>query len=373
MSTTVDRAQVLAYRIARQGLPTQNQHRSSTPVDDLDIVDLGVQDTPPGSSRLALGVRTDADVDAHNLVRAWTLRASPFLHHAEDLPKFAAALWPHSERDALGKVAWQRSVMQKSGITATQAIRYTAEAMQECITSPTVKGVASTAVSKVVPKALVSYCRGCQAEHVFESLFRLAALPGGLRLDLDQSPPLLVPIENWPGIPEEQHGTDDLITLFLTFVGPASYGDVAAWLTTTQTEIKEVWPAQGLVEVDIDGRKAWIPESEMDLLLDPPEPPRALLVPTSDPFLQDRNKLFLVPDKAHHKTLWPVIGQPGAVLVDGDIVGIWRTKATRKKLEVKITEFMPIPPDAQGDVEAEAGRIAALRGIQESVVSGYAS
>ncbi|ALG07326.1 winged helix DNA-binding domain-containing protein [Kibdelosporangium phytohabitans] len=362
MSTTVDRARVLAYRIARQGL-----HRAATTVDELDVVALGVQDTPPGSARLALGVRTEADVDDHSLVRAWTLRASPFLHRAGDLPKLAAALWPHSERDALGKVAWQRSVMRKSGITATQAIRYTAEAMRECVTSPTVKGVASTAVSKLVPKALVSYCRGCQAEHVFESLFRLAALPGGLRLDLDQSPPLLVPIEDWPGIPVEQSGADELITRYLTFVGPASTADVAAWLTTTQAEVKAMWPADGLVEVDVDGRAAWIPESEVDLLLDPPEPPRALLLPTSDPFMQDRNKLMLVPDKAHHKAMWPVIGQPGAVVVDGDVAGLWRAKASgRGKLEIRITAFTPVEPDAREALEDQARLIGALRGIAET-------
>nr|WP_042194685.1 winged helix DNA-binding domain-containing protein [Kibdelosporangium sp. MJ126-NF4]CEL21479.1 hypothetical protein [Kibdelosporangium sp. MJ126-NF4]CTQ95954.1 hypothetical protein [Kibdelosporangium sp. MJ126-NF4] len=364
MRTTVDRARVLAYRIARQGL-----HRTATPVDDLDVVALGVQDTPPGSSRLALGVRTEADVDDHTLVRAWTVRASPFLHRAEDLPMLAAALWPHSERDALGKVAWQRSVMQTSGITATQAIRYTAEAMRECVTSPTVKGVASTAVSRLVPKALVSYCRGCQAEHVFESLFRLAALPGGLRLDLAQSPPLLVPIEDWPGIPEQQSGADELIRRYLTFLGPARVADVAAWLTTTQAEVRQIWPTDGLVEVDVDGRAAWIPESEVDLLLDPPEPPRALLVPTSDPFMQERDKLMLVPDKAHHKAMWPVIGQPGAVLVDGDVAGIWRVKASgRRKLEVRITEFTPVEPDAWQAIEAQAQLIGAVRDIAETIV-----
>ncbi|MBP2319924.1 hypothetical protein JOF56_000309 [Kibdelosporangium banguiense] len=359
--TSVDRAQVLAYRIARQGL-----HRTNTPPGELDVVDLGIQDTPPGAARLALGVRTDASLTDHGLVRAWTLRASPFLHHPQDLPKLAAALWPHSERDALGKVAWQRSVMQKSGITATQALRYTAEAMRECITSPTVKGVASAAVSKVVPKALVSFCRGCQAEHVFESLFRLAALPGGLRLDLDQSPPLLVPIDDWPGIPGEQAGADELIRTYLRFVGPASIGDVAAWLTTTQTEVKQIWPA-GLAEVDVDGRATWLPESEIDLLLDPPEPPRALLLPTSDPFLQDRNKPFVLPDKAYHKVMWPVIGQPGAVLVDGDVAGVWRTRASgRKKLEIRITEFTPIEQDARTVLAQEADRIGELRGVEQT-------
>jgi hypothetical protein len=364
VSTSVDRERVLAYRIARQGL-----HRANVKVDDLAVVDLGVQDTPPGSARQAFGARTEANVDDHSLGRAWTLRASPFLHHAADLPNLAAALWPHSERDALGKVAWQRSVMQKSGITATEALRYTAEAFHEAITSPTVKGVASTAVSKIVPKALVGFCRGCDTEHVFESLFRLAALPGGLRLDLDSSPPVLVPIEDWPGIPGEQSGTDELIRRFLRFVGPASHGDVAAWLTTTQAEVRQVWPA-GLAEVDIDGRAAWLPESEMDLLLDPPEPPRALLLPTSDPFLQERNKLFLVPDKARHKEMWPVIGQPGAVLVDGDVAGIWRTRASgRKKLEIRVTEFTPIEPDAREALESEARRVGELRGIAETVLS----
>ncbi|MEV4318883.1 winged helix DNA-binding domain-containing protein [Actinocrispum sp. NPDC049592] len=365
MTATVDREQVLAYRIARQGL-----HRGRTPVDDLEVLAIGVQDTPVGSARQSFAVRTEADVDDHTLVRAWTLRASPFLHHPEDLPRMAAALWPHSERDALGKVAWQRSVMQKSGITATEALRATAQAFRKVIKKPTVKGAASTAVSKAVPKALVSYCRGCDAEHVFESLFRLAALPAGLRLDLDSSPPVLVPIKNWPGIPEEQEGTDELITEFLRFVGPAGVGDVAAWLTTTQTEIKQVWPAAGLTEVDVDGRRSWLPESEMDLLLDPPEPPRALLLSTSDPFLQERNKLLLVPDKARHKEMWPVIGQPGAVLIDGDVAGIWRTKATgKKKLEIKVTEFTPIDPGARKALEPEAQRVADLRGIAEAVLT----
>jgi DNA glycosylase AlkZ-like len=357
----VDRARVLAYRIARQGL-----HRSSTPPARLGVVDLGVQDTPPGSARLALGIRSDAGLDDHGLVRAWTVRASPFLHHPADLPALAAALWPGSERDALGKVAWQRSVMQKSGITAEQAIRYTAEAMHEVITSPTVKGAASTAVSKAVPKALVSYCRGCQTEHLFESSFRLAALPGGLRLDLDGSPPVLVPIEDWPGVPERQAGTSELIRTYLTYVGPASVGDVATWLTTTQSECKPLWP-DGLAEVDVDGRTAWLPESEMDLLLDPPEPPHTLLVPTSDPFMQERNKGFLVPDKAQQKVMWPVIGQPGAVLVDGEVAGAWRTKASgRKKLEVRITEFTPIPRDARKALVEQAELIGELRGVQQT-------
>jgi hypothetical protein len=335
----VDREQVLAYRVARQGL-----HRTNTPVDDLDVVDLGVQDTPVGSARQSFGARTNADTDDHSLVRVWALRASPYLHHASDLPKLATALWRDSGE-----------------------LRQAAEAFREVITGPTVKGAASTAVTRAVPKALVTYCRGCQAEHIFESLFRQAALPAGIRLDLDSSPPVLVPIDDWPGIPAEQAGTDDLIRRYLTFVGPASHGDVAGWLDTTQREVRAVWPG-GLVEVDVDGRTTWLPESEVDLLRNPPEPPRVRLLPTSDPFLQERNRPMLVPDRTRHKEMWPVIGQPGAVLVDGAVAGIWRPKATRKKLELRITQFVPIPRDVHDELAAEATRLGALRGIPETTV-----
>ncbi|GAB3874872.1 hypothetical protein GCM10029964_017590 [Kibdelosporangium lantanae] len=77
---------------------------------------------------------------------------------------------------------------------------------------------------------------------------------------------------------------------------------------------------------------------------------------------------MLVPDKARHREMWPVIGQPGAVLVDGDVAGIWRPKATKKRLELRITEFLPIPRDVRGELQAEATRLGELRGIPETTV-----
>lgn len=333
----VDRERVLAYRMARQGL-----HRTNTPVDDLDVVNLGVQDTPLGSARQSFSARTDASADDHSLVRVWGLRLSPYFHRAADLPDLAAALW-------------------------LEELRPLAEVFRDVITDPMVKGAASTAVTKVVPRAMVKYCRGCQVEHIYESMFRRATLPAGLRLDLDSSPPVLVPIDDWPGLPAERAGTDELVRRYLTFVGPASHGDVAGWLSTTQREVRAVWP-KGLVEVDVDGRTTWLPESEVDLLENPPEPPRVRLLPTSDPFLQEHNRLMLVPDTTRHKEMWPVLGQPGAVLVDGDVAGIWRPRATKKRLELRITQFLPIPRDVHKELTAEATRLGELRGIPETTV-----
>jgi hypothetical protein len=51
----VDRAQVLAYRIAAQGL--DERRNSSVGVGELEVLDLGVQDSSAGSVKLALAAR----------------------------------------------------------------------------------------------------------------------------------------------------------------------------------------------------------------------------------------------------------------------------------------------------------------------------
>ena len=55
----VDRRQVVAFRMAAQGL-----HRTATAPADLAVTALGVQDTPVGTARLAIAARTTAELTA---------------------------------------------------------------------------------------------------------------------------------------------------------------------------------------------------------------------------------------------------------------------------------------------------------------------
>jgi hypothetical protein len=71
----VTRAQVLAYRTVMHGL-------AGAPPDDA-LLDLGVQDTPPGVAAQALSVR---GLDGSKLLAAWTFRGAPHLHRAADCP-----------------------------------------------------------------------------------------------------------------------------------------------------------------------------------------------------------------------------------------------------------------------------------------------
>ena len=72
-----------------------------------------------------------------------------------------------------------------------------------------------------------------------------------------------------------------------------------------------------------------------------------------------------MPDKSRYKALWPVLGRPGVIFVDGEVLGTWRAKTSGKKLTITLDEFSPVPKDA---VDAEAERVAEVRGLSLAAV-----
>jgi hypothetical protein len=127
------------------------------------------------------------------------------------------------------------------------------------------------------------------------------------------------------------------------------------------------WP-DDLVEVRVDGRKAWLPPASADALAAPRDPGMVRLLGAFDPFLQARDRDLIVPDKAMQKTLWPVLGRPGALFVDGEVVGTWRTRSSGKKLTVEVDAVAPLPPSTWRDIDAEAQRLARVRGAADVAV-----
>jgi Winged helix DNA-binding domain len=352
----VTREQVLGYRVAALGLGDTGGRAV------LDLLDLGVQDTPAGSARIVFAARRLEP--AGGLTLAWTLRGAPHWHRAEDLRPLALALWPRSDADGLAKIAWERSRLSRTGMSIHEALQTTAEAMRAVIKGSTVKGAASAAVTARIPASLSHECRACRSTHVFESLMRMAALPAGMRLEPGASPATLAPIEGWPGIPAKHAGARNLILAYLRLLGPAGPAEVAGWLSTTRTELRPEWP-DDLVEVDVDGRRAWIPEPDVPTLHAARRPSGVRLLPPSDPFLQARDRALLLPDPADRKLLWPVLGPPGAVLADGEIAGVWRTRAAGKRLRIRVTLFGGLHPMDRAAVEEQAGLVASVRGAAD--------
>ncbi|MFD0518467.1 hypothetical protein [Paractinoplanes durhamensis] len=67
---SVDRAQVMAYRVAAMGLATRSRQRPA----DLPVLDLGVQEYTSGSDHVALAARTSAGLDDDRLIMVWAAR-----------------------------------------------------------------------------------------------------------------------------------------------------------------------------------------------------------------------------------------------------------------------------------------------------------
>ena len=71
-----------------------------------------------------------------------------------------------------------------------------------------------------------------------------------------------------------------------------------------------------------------------------------------------------MPDRTRHKSLWPTLGRPGAVLLGPDVVGVWRPRAAGARLTVNVELWQPVPPAARTAVQEQAERLAAHRGVE---------
>ena len=122
--------------------------------------------------------------------------------------------------------------------------------------------------------------------------------------------------------------------------------------------MKARWPDDA-VEVSLDGETRWLLAEDESSLGSGPARTTRLLGPY-DLFLQAKDRGLLIDDAAHAKALWPVLGRPGAVLVDGEIAGTWRPRKSGSKLTVQVELWARASRKA---VEGEAERLAAFRGI----------
>lgn len=372
---SVDRKQVMAFRIHAQGL-----HRTQSDLRKLGVLDLGVQDTQSNTARVAIAARLDADpavlapesfsgtLRAADVTLAWSHRGAPHLHRPADLVAMATAMVPLDDADAASRLSWQRKDVAGAGMSTSEAITTAAHALHDVVDEVMTKGAASERVSRVLPDGLLRWCRGCQATHIHEQLMRLATLRAGIGLEPDVSPATLRPRVVKPVDDPDPAAQADVITHYLSVHGPATAAEAAGFMTTTRRTAKSVWP-DGLSEVDFDGKIAYVPTDSLDALANPPEPALVRLLPCWDPLLQSRDRTTLVPEKAHQKEIWKIIGNPGAVLADGEIAGTWRAKAKgRKRLELTITPLWAIDAPTRQQIEVEAHRVATARGFADAAV-----
>ncbi|WP_026931374.1 winged helix DNA-binding domain-containing protein [Glycomyces tenuis] len=353
----IDRHRVLRFRMGAQQL---DRDGGGTPADTA-VLDFGVQDTGPDGARWALALRgvDVAAVSDEELVLLWTLRGAPHLYRRGDAGRVAAALEPYSEADAAKRVFDASKPLKAAGIGIVEALDEVASRMRAIVTEPTVKGELSGRLAEELPEPYLRFCRPCDAIHMYEQPFRLGALRAGLELEPGTSPPVLRPLPGFAKAAADERF--DLVRSYLRLLGPATPKHVAEFLDSTVKEVKARWP-EDTVEVRVDGEARWA-LAEDEAALRSAEAEGTRLLGPYDLFLQARDRATLVPDKARAKELWPVLGRPGAVLVDGEVAGTWRPRKAGKKFTVAVRPWGGMSAALRDAVAEQAERLARHRAV----------
>jgi hypothetical protein len=348
---------------------------------DADLLDYGVQDTGPDGAAWALAIRGAAAPPA-DLVYAWTLRGAPHAYRRQDVGAIVVATAPLSEADAAKRIFDANKPLKEAGIPALEALRVLAGHQRRIVRTPTVKGDLSSRLSAVVDKPYLRTCRPCDAIHTYENPFRMAALQAGLELEPGTTPPVLRRITGlkpplYRKLGDETEPRFDVVRNYLRFFGPARIRDAAEFLDAPPKEVERCWPSDA-VEVRIVGapssgagraqaRFALAEDVDALAAIGKSRPganagPVRLLGPY-DPFVQLRDREVLVSEPVRRKALWPVIGRPGAVVADGEILALWRPRSSGNRLRLAVEPWHKLTVAERAAIEEQAERLAAHRGV----------
>jgi hypothetical protein len=368
MVASVTRSQVLSFRMRAQQL--DRDHLEPVELDDSAVLDIGVQDTGPDGAGWALanrGVDTSSLSD-NQLVMAWTIRGAPHVYRRADLPLVAAAVAPFSETDAGKRIFDAAKPLKAAGIGNLAALDAVAAAMRSVVTAPMSKGAVSTAMTALMDPPYLRFCRSCGATHLYEMPFRLAALRAGLELEPGTSPPVLRRVPNLEAkagptqtAPTQTSQRYDVVRAYLRLLGPATPKQVAGYLDASVRDVTACWPGDA-VEVSVEGEPRWVLSADA-LPLTAEQVRTTRLLGPYDLFLQAKDRPLLVDDPARAKALWPVLGRPGAVLVDGEIAGMWRPRKSGKAFRVQVELWSKASTSVRAAVSGQAERLAAYRRV----------
>jgi hypothetical protein len=355
------REQVLAFRVARHHLHERLPAERVT-----EAADMGLQDTPPKQALLALAVRADATpADLDRLVIVQSIRGAPLAVAPADVPVFTVGLAPPDE-EAAG-VLIGTATQELEGIPAMEALDRVSEAVADALADgPLERDAFHQALRERLPQELLRWCKNCGSHHVHPSLWRATGVRGVLaivgregRTAIFGAPPPAPPVTD-PGA--------ELARRFLRTYGPARPPVFAAWAGLHAKHARALWDRAGeLAEVQVEGKQAWLLAEDADALASPPAARGVRLVPGMDPYLSMRDRELLAPDPALRKRLWRPLGNPGAVLVDGVLAGLWRPAKKGKKLVVTVEPLNGRP--REDALAEEAERLAPFRGAASGEIA----
>ena len=214
-------------------------------------------------------------------------------------------------------------------------------------------------------------------------LLARAALEGVVCLGPDKgAEPTYVLLSDWvePGPPlSEDAALAELACRYLGAYGPATPEDLASWSGLPMSKIRTAWQriASRLVEVEVEAasspgwmlkeRAAWLDEDEP-----PPQTPVVRLLPRFDVYLLGyRSRDLAVPRRyAKRVNAGGGIVHP-TLLVDGRVVGTWKSKRRKDHLDVLVEPFGELVPEVRPGLEADVADLGRFLGVQAGLQVGH--
>jgi Winged helix DNA-binding domain len=357
-AVSVTREQALAFRVVRHHLAERLGSDGATAA-----AVVGLQDTPPGTAALALAARADVAPDALDaLVLVPSIRGAPLAIAPQDLAIFTAGLEPPDEEAAKVLVGNAWKALDK--ITALEALDRVSDAVGDSLRDgPLARNDFHQALRERLPRELLWWCKGCDSHHVHPSLWRATGIRGVLAIVGREGRSAIF------GLPPEAAAVKDpgaeLARRFLRAYGPARPKLFADWAGLASSHAAALWDRAGdMIAVDLDGTKAGALAGDREALAAKPKIGGVRLLANLDPLHAGRDRELLVPDPAVRKRIWKVLGGPGTVLVNGEILGLWRPAKKGKRLVVTVKAIGKLSKATKDELAAEAERLAPCRGAE---------
>ncbi len=204
-----------------------------------------------------------------------------------------------------------------------------------------------------------------------------AALEGIICLGPDRgAEPTYVLLSDWvePGRTtlSPEAALAELALRYLQAYGPTTPEDLTAWSGMPISRIRPAWPriADQLLEVEAAGSPAWMLKAQAAWLDEPPAPASIVrLLPGFDIYLLGYQNRDLAVPRQHAKRINAGGGMIHPVLlVDGRVVGTWKSKRQKNRLEVVVEPFDQLAIQVQQGLQAEVTDLARFLGVPASLM-----
>jgi hypothetical protein len=322
---SVTRENVLAFRQRATYL-----HRRLPPGRLVEAAFAGLQDSSPRSAVLALHARVkDVSPSAWKdprFVQVWGPRGAVYVVPGQDVAVFTLGRFPRDP--VLGAAV--RAAAEK----ARRAFR-DRQAPPERVHSDRTIGLN------------------------FRDL-RIASMTGAVRIEWDGATTSWRLVE--PPTEASEPACLELARRFLRSVGPSTPKEFGWWSggwagsfgASTRGELSDAQQTfrsleKELTEVELEGRKRWVLRSDRSRLERAVPVETVRLLPAGDPYLASGDRALLVPQPRFRSELWPKSVWPGALLVNCEVVGVWRRQVGR----VTVRAWRPLEPEVKEAVEEE--------------------